>query len=168
MNSVGTERAHLSKTSIVKSMRLSLSKKLSHVYMESHVILDNGCKGNDLGEFALQLLSLLQNELNIARTEVYANRVPYGLQLQWILNGGVPLFLHLKDSQKVKPKKRWSQNKASAPKLLCFPKIRKRRKKKKKIKKDKISSSLNSSTQSFSLFDKYEEEVEYKFWRPTS
>ncbi|XP_036356166.1 chitin synthase chs-1-like, partial [Octopus sinensis] len=88
---------------------ISLSKKLSHVYMESHVILDNGCKGNDLGEFALQLLSLLQNELNIARTEVYANRVPYGLQLQWILNGGVPLFLHLKDFQKVKPKKRWSQ-----------------------------------------------------------
>ncbi|XP_036362449.1 chitin synthase chs-2-like isoform X1 [Octopus sinensis] len=95
---------------LLKSLqRLSLSKKLSHVYMESHVILDNGCKGNDLGEFALQLLSLLQNELNIARTEVYANRMPYGLQLQWILNGGIPFFLHLKDTQKVKPKKRWSQ-----------------------------------------------------------
>ncbi|XP_052826273.1 uncharacterized protein LOC106880633 [Octopus bimaculoides] len=90
-------------------VELSLSKKLSHVYIESHVILDNGCKGNDFGEFALQLLSLLQNELNIARTEVYANRMPYGLQLQWILNGGIPFFLHLKDSQKVKPKKRWSQ-----------------------------------------------------------
>ncbi|CAI9728091.1 Hypothetical predicted protein [Octopus vulgaris] len=95
---------------LLKSLEgLSLSKKLSHVYMESHVILDNGCNGNDLGEFALQLLSLLQNELNIARTEVYANRMPYGLQLQWILNGGVPFFLHLKDTQKVKPKKRWSQ-----------------------------------------------------------
>ncbi|CAI9728092.1 Hypothetical predicted protein [Octopus vulgaris] len=87
---------------LLKSIEgLSLSKKLSHVYIESHVILDNGCNGKDLGEFALQLLSLLQNELNIARTEVYANRMPYGLQLQWILNGGVPFFLHLKDSQKV-------------------------------------------------------------------
>eukprot|EP00106_Octopus_bimaculoides_P022290 XP_014789732.1 PREDICTED: uncharacterized protein LOC106883289 [Octopus bimaculoides] len=95
---------------LLKSLEgLSLSKKLSHVYIESHVILDNGCKGNDLGEFALQLLSLLQNKLNIARTEVYANRMPYGLQLQWILNCGIPFFLHLKDTQKVKPKKRWSQ-----------------------------------------------------------
>ncbi|CAI9728093.1 Hypothetical predicted protein [Octopus vulgaris] len=95
---------------LLKSLEgISLSKKLSHVYIESHVILDNGCNGKELGEFALQFLSLLQNELKIARTKVYANRMPYGLQLQWILNGGVPLFLHLKDSQKVKPKKRWSQ-----------------------------------------------------------
>ncbi|GAB1603586.1 chitin synthase chs-2-like, partial [Argonauta hians] len=95
---------------LLKSLlRLSLSKKLSHVYMESHVVLDNGCKGNELGEFALQLLSLLQNKLNVARTEAYANRMPYGLQLQWILDGGIPFFLHLKDTEKVKPKKRWSQ-----------------------------------------------------------
>ncbi|XP_014789733.1 uncharacterized protein LOC106883290 [Octopus bimaculoides] len=57
-------------------------------------------------------------------------------------------------------------NKASVPKLVCFPQIRKRRKKKiKKKKKDKISASMNSSTHSFSLFDKHEEEFEYKFWK---
>ncbi|ELT92981.1 hypothetical protein CAPTEDRAFT_26654, partial [Capitella teleta] len=34
---------------------------------------------------------------------------PYGIQLQWVLDFGMPFFIHLKDPNKVKPKKRWSQ-----------------------------------------------------------
>lgn len=71
--------------------------------------MDNGTQGKTLSEFTLQLLWLLQTKLDVARTDVFAHQMPYGLQLQWILKGGMPLFLHLKDNEKVKPKKRWSQ-----------------------------------------------------------
>lgn len=95
---------------LLKSLqRISLSDKIRHVYLESHIIMDNGAQGKTLSEFTLQLLWLLQTKLDVARTDVFAHQMPYGLQLQWILKGGMPLFLHLKDNEKVKPKKRWSQ-----------------------------------------------------------
>ena len=34
---------------------------------------------------------------------------PYGGQLRWTLPGGTPLIVHLKDKNKIRIKKRWSQ-----------------------------------------------------------
>lgn len=89
--------------------RLALSKRLNSVYLESHVFLDNGAKKRKLTEFALQLLSLLECKLEVHKLDCVTSETPYGLQLQWLLPGNMPFFVHLKDSSKFKPKKRWSQ-----------------------------------------------------------
>ena len=34
---------------------------------------------------------------------------PYGGRLTWVLPGGTPLVVHLKDKHKIRHKKRWSQ-----------------------------------------------------------
>lgn len=76
---------------------------------ESHVFFDNGCNGIELSGFALQFLSLVEEILGkvIEKTDLFAT--PYGLQCKLQLDGGVWFVVHLKDNQKVKKKKRWSQ-----------------------------------------------------------
>lgn len=94
---------------LLSLQRLSLSTKLKDVYLEAHVVLDNGAKDCNLTEFALQLISLLQSKLEVDKMDSVAQQTPYGLQLHWILPGGMPFFIHLKDVSKAKAKKRWSQ-----------------------------------------------------------
>ena len=83
--------------------------KKANVYLESHIFLDNGADGFTLKEFALQLLSLVETCLSVARAESVIHKTPYGIQITCVLPGGMPLFLHLKDPSLVKAKKRWSQ-----------------------------------------------------------
>ncbi|XP_050418787.1 chitin synthase chs-1 isoform X1 [Patella vulgata] len=87
----------------------STKLKLARVYLESHIFLDNGTDGCTLKEFALQLMSLVESTLDVGRSEGRIFHTPYGIQISSILPGGMPLFLHLKDPNFVKAKKRWSQ-----------------------------------------------------------
>ncbi|XP_066284168.1 uncharacterized protein [Branchiostoma lanceolatum] len=89
--------------------------RLSRVYStskwryESHVFLDGGVRGLVLNEFALLLVSLLDEKLDITPADARKMETPYGVQLWWKLPGGMPFFIHMKDPEKVKQKKRWSQ-----------------------------------------------------------
>eukprot|EP00058_Branchiostoma_floridae_P016384 XP_002601872.1 hypothetical protein BRAFLDRAFT_75911 [Branchiostoma floridae] len=89
--------------------------RLSRVYStskwryESHIFLDGGVRGLVLNEFALLLVSLLDEKLDITPADARKMETPYGVQLWWKLPGGMPFYIHMKDPEKVKQKKRWSQ-----------------------------------------------------------
>eukprot|EP00731_Ephydatia_muelleri_P036985 Em0369g8a len=74
---------------------------------ESHIFMDNGVNGTQLTYFALQLLSLFCKEEFEMCPMVIAT--PYGAQLKWNVAEVMPIYVHLKDSAKIKKKKRWSQ-----------------------------------------------------------
>ena len=76
---------------------------------ESHIFFDGGAKGRHTTEFANQLFSLLYETLKIDLEKGQKWETPYGLQLRWNLAGDMPFYVHLKDPNKVKKKKRWSQ-----------------------------------------------------------
>ena len=79
-----------------------------HKY-ESHIFFDNACSGEQLNQWAMQLLGLLQEILKIDPAEATKLITPYGIQLKYTLKGKMPFYIHLKDNNKVKNKKRWSQ-----------------------------------------------------------
>ncbi|XP_076465667.1 uncharacterized protein LOC143297281 [Babylonia areolata] len=89
--------------------KLSGSDKLKGVYLEAHIFMDNGINDGQLGDFAEQLFGLLVNRIGMDPGEARCLMTPYGLQLTYVLPGGMPLFVHFKDPLKIKPKKRWSQ-----------------------------------------------------------
>ena len=98
------------------------TKKSTHY--ESHIFFDgaiketkqyrNGFEGVvnlkkfNINKFALQLISLLRDTLDLALEDAEMVQTPYGYQLGWPKNV-LPFFIHLKDNTKVKAKKRWSQ-----------------------------------------------------------
>lgn len=94
--------------------KLDEAKRKTRIY-EGHIFFDGGVSGPDIGDFALQLLGLLQ-ELTGKNDDDFKQcllkyETPYGLQLNVsdpLLNP-MQLFIHLKDGNKVKRKKRWSQ-----------------------------------------------------------
>lgn len=95
---------------LLKSLhKVATSEKLKKIYMEAHIFLDNGAKDLHLMDFASQLVSLLESTMEVNADKANAYSTPYGVQLNWSLPGGMPFFIHLKDSMKVKAKKRWSQ-----------------------------------------------------------
>ena len=74
---------------------------------EAHIFFDGGASGKGINEFALQLLSLVNEEI---KPEVWKRfTTPYGIQFATTLPNAVPFYIHLKDENKVKKKKRWSQ-----------------------------------------------------------
>ena len=89
--------------------KVSKSQKLSKIYLETHIFMDNGTQDMHITDFGSQLVSLLESKLGVTAKDASAHTTPYGVQLNWVLPGGMPFFIHLKDSNKVKPKKRWSQ-----------------------------------------------------------
>ena len=95
---------------LLKSLKkVAASKRLASVYKEAHIFLDNGTQDLHFTDFASQLVSLLESKIGVTTKQAHTYVTPYGVQLNWILSDGMPFFLHLKDSAKVKPKKRWSQ-----------------------------------------------------------
>ncbi|GFO08503.1 chitin synthase [Plakobranchus ocellatus] len=91
-------------------IQLTSDPVLEDVYFESNIFMDNGCKGVILTEFALQFVSLLDKIAGISMDKCRCWSTPYGMQITCKLAGGFALYLHLKDPQKVKVKKRWSQS----------------------------------------------------------
>ncbi|XP_033762780.1 uncharacterized protein LOC117344218 [Pecten maximus] len=83
--------------------------KEKNIYIESHIFLDNGADGKEMKDFGKQLLSLVEERIELRPESGILLYTPYGIQLHWVLECGTPLFIHLKDTQKVKAKKRWSQ-----------------------------------------------------------
>lgn len=88
---------------------LSSSTKFNDVFLEAHIFMDNGCTGGTLNAFAHQLVELVQVKLGLSIQNGVCLEMPYGIEILWTLNDGMPLTVHFKDSQKVKAKKRWSQ-----------------------------------------------------------
>ena len=76
---------------------------------ESHIFFDNACSGEQLSQWALQLLGLLKDTLAINSIDKPKIKTPYGIQLRYEINNWMPFYVHLKDNNKVKNKKRWSQ-----------------------------------------------------------
>jgi len=80
----------------------------NHKY-ESHIFFDNACLGEQLNQWVMQLLGLLEGTLGVDPSRVTKLLTPYGMQLKYKLRGNMPFYVHLKDNSKVKNKKRWSQ-----------------------------------------------------------
>ena len=78
-------------------------------YFESHIFFDDAVSGTQMNSYAFQLMSLLGEELKIEVDNVRKVETPYGYQLHWKIEQVLPFCIHLKDSAKVKKKKRWSQ-----------------------------------------------------------
>ena len=78
---------------------------------ESHIFFDGSINGTQLQPFALQLIALLEDTLRIKLEKCLKTETPYGYQLTWSLDmyDDMKFTIHLKDKNKVKPKKRWSQ-----------------------------------------------------------
>ena len=77
---------------------------------ESHIFFDGSINGTQLTQFALQLVSLLEDVIKVKLEECRKEETPYGYRLTWFLrNNGMPFTIHMKDNLKVKNKKRWSQ-----------------------------------------------------------
>ncbi|KAL5496453.1 hypothetical protein EMCRGX_G012737 [Ephydatia muelleri] len=92
-------------------------KENKYDHFESHIFLDGGANGTQMTYFALQLFSLftLFKEMDQFKTlqfepEMFQRiNTPYGIQLRWEIVDAMPIHVHLKDSTKIKNKKRWSQ-----------------------------------------------------------
>ncbi|XP_060086210.1 uncharacterized protein LOC132565583 [Ylistrum balloti] len=91
--------------------RVMTSQKLKEngINIESHIFLDNGADGKEMKDFGKQLLFLVEERIDLRPESGIMLYTPYGIQLHWVLECGTPLFIHLKDTKKVKAKKRWSQ-----------------------------------------------------------
>ena len=91
------------------AMEVTASKREECHKYESHIFFDNACSGEQLNQWVMQLLGLLKETLNVEPAEVTKLLTPYGMQLRYKLRGNMPFYIHLKDNNKVKNKKRWSQ-----------------------------------------------------------
>ena len=95
--------------SISRIDKVSASQTEEHHKYESHIFFDSACSGEQLNQWAMQLLGLLESTLGVDPAEVTKLLTPYGMQLRYKLKGNMPFYIHLKDNSKVKNKKRWSQ-----------------------------------------------------------
>ena len=96
--------------SIREIAKAGIQNKRNDKY-ESHIFFDDACTSGELNRWSLQLLGLLKDTLGIKDCEINKLKIitPYGMQLHYTLDEGVPFYIHLKDNSKVKNKKRWSQ-----------------------------------------------------------
>lgn len=61
----------------------------------------NFVSGTVVKLYALQLLSLIKDTMNIDPKKAFKLETPYGIQMKWALPHGMPFVLHLKDKMKV-------------------------------------------------------------------
>ena len=80
-----------------------------HDCFESHIFFDGGCREDELSSFAIQLMSLVHEALEVELTQTKKQKTPYGYRFTWRLQDCMPFVVHLKDNLKVRNKKRWSQ-----------------------------------------------------------
>eukprot|EP00731_Ephydatia_muelleri_P038159 Em0668g2a len=89
-------------------------EKKNDDHFELHIFLDGGANGIQITYFALQLFSLFEETLHVDALHLESKafqriNTPYGVQLSWEIAEAMPIYVHLKDSTKIKNKKRWSQ-----------------------------------------------------------
>lgn len=85
------------------------SQNLQYVYKEAHIFMDNGSKDNCLTKNSVILISLIKSLDSIRLDSLKTYLTPYGIQMNWTLGNDFPFYVHFKDCQKFKAKKRWSQ-----------------------------------------------------------
>lgn len=79
-------------------------------HFESHIFFDGGCRENEFYPFAIQLLSLVKQTLDVELNEAQKLKTPYGYRFKWSIGDSkMPFTIHFKDNLKVRNKKRWSQ-----------------------------------------------------------
>eukprot|EP00118_Oscarella_pearsei_P021331 m.238774 g.238774 ORF g.238774 m.238774 type:complete len:1476 (+) comp40171_c0_seq3:577-5004(+) len=86
-----------------------LLPKRKRRHFESHIFFDSGANGQNPTRFALQFMSLLEESFSVDPEKFEKYETEYGLRLCWKHPAGMPFILHLKDPNKYKKKKRWSQ-----------------------------------------------------------
>ena len=69
--------------------------------MSKRLALVNFLSGEVVKLYALQLLSLIKDTMNIEPKKAFKLETPYGIQMKWALPHGMPFVLHLKDKMKV-------------------------------------------------------------------
>ena len=84
-------------------------RDFAHDTFESHIFFDGGCHGSELTQFATQLISLVPGAMKVELEKGLKQETPYGYRFTWTINSCMPFMIHLKDNQKIKNKKRWSQ-----------------------------------------------------------
>ena len=94
--------------SIDQIARAEIHRDRNHTF-ESHIFFDNAYSAGQINQWAIQLLSLLKVTLGIKEINQLKIITPYGIQFRYTVRGKMPFYIHLKDSSKVKNKKRWSQ-----------------------------------------------------------
>ena len=78
--------------------------------VESHIFFDGAVNGGELTQYAIQLLSLVGDCLNVKIRDCSCKTTYYGQSMTWFVGGRKMRFtVHFKDNLKVKNKKRWSQ-----------------------------------------------------------
>lgn len=83
--------------------------------IESHIFMDGAINGNQIENFGLQLLSLVEKAFDInlnGYKSLKKTHTPYGYRISMDIGPGkiqLPFHIHFKDKNLVKPKKRWSQ-----------------------------------------------------------
>ena len=83
--------------------------KQRHLNFESHIFFDDACNGKQLKQWTLQLLSLLEDTLEVNPDSNTKYITPYGIKFVYKIREKMDFYIHLKDNNKVKNKKRWSQ-----------------------------------------------------------
>ena len=80
---------------------------------QSHIFFDDACTDVHLNHWAVQLLALFEQKVKIKQEDlgkVKKITTPYGMQLRFELGQKkLQFYVHLKDNNKVKNRKRWSQ-----------------------------------------------------------
>ena len=69
--------------------------------MSNRLASANFVSGEVVKLYALQLLSLIKDTMNIDPKKAFKLETPYGIQMKWALPHGMPFVLHLKDKMKV-------------------------------------------------------------------
>ncbi|XP_055864026.1 uncharacterized protein LOC106076808 isoform X3 [Biomphalaria glabrata] len=101
---------------VLKSLALvNICQRNTNTQFESHIFFDGGVNGDRLTEYSLQLVSLLEECLDVKLQDSKTIKTPFGLHLQWELpkshrdNKTMLFSLNLKDNSLVYQRKRWSQ-----------------------------------------------------------
>ncbi|XP_076350653.1 chitin synthase chs-2-like isoform X2 [Tachypleus tridentatus] len=95
-------------------------KHRDHFEFEAHIFFDDAFEydeENDITSMNTYVKSLINSLKTAANYSYYPDIVmalkkietPYGGRLEWTMPGGNPLIVHLKDTRKIRHKKRWSQ-----------------------------------------------------------
>ena len=103
------EQRQLLKSIYSVASEQSLLPKSSRRHFESHIFFDGGANGEHPSRSAFQLISLLHETLHVDMDTMEKYITEYGLQLRLNITEDFPFFIHLKDPNKYKKKKRWSQ-----------------------------------------------------------
>ena len=97
-------------TRYVQSLRkVYSSDQFCDVSMETHIFMDSAFVENELNGYANQLLSALLTTLDLPFSSLACYKTPYGCQVMTVYKHQYIIYIHMKNTEYFKAKKRWSQ-----------------------------------------------------------